>query len=273
MTSRSPEEAEVLARFGQQYRQGQTQVMRDIERAVCGCDYGSTSWTTQDEADRVAELLELGAGKRLLDLGAGAGWPGLYLARRTGCHVTLADIPIEGLRIAARRAAADQLSAKVWVLVSDGALLPFTNASFDAIGHSDVLCCLKEKVSVLIECRRIIKADGRMAFSVISIAPSLSPAEHRRDVAAGPPFKAVSTDYPGMLARTGWATLRKLDLTAAYAASVRQRLGEEEANREALIKSLDEIEFAETVLRRRRTSEAINDGLLRRELMVARAAG
>ncbi len=273
MGSRSPEEAAVLARFAQQYRQAQAPVMRDIERNVCGCDYGSTSWTTQDEAERVGGLLELGAGKRLLDLGAGSGWPGLYLARKSGCDVTLADIPAEALAIAARRAAADRLSGAVWVLVSDGAMLPFKNGAFDAIGHSDVLCCLEAKISVLTECRRVIRAAGSMVFSVISIAPSLSRAEHRRAAAAGPPFKAVSSDYPGMLERTGWAMRRHFDLTAAYSAAVRQRLREEEANANALIQILDEAEFAETIARRRRTAGAIEDGLLRRELFAALAAG
>jgi ubiquinone/menaquinone biosynthesis C-methylase UbiE len=273
MRWRSREETAVLARFAQQYRQAQKQVMLEIERHVCGCDYGSTSWTTQDEAERALRLLELGADKRLLDLGAGSGWPGLYLAQKSGCDVTLVDIPVEGLRIAARRAAADQLSGEVWVLVSDGAMLPFKSGAFDAIGHSDVLCCLEAKISVLAECRRVIRAAGRMVFSVISIAPSLSGAEYQRAMAAGPPFKTVSSDYPRMLAHTGWAMLRHFDLTAAYSTAVAQRISEEEANADALIEILDGAEFADTIARRRRTAEAINDGLLRRELFAALAAG
>ncbi|MBI3710508.1 MAG: methyltransferase domain-containing protein [Proteobacteria bacterium] len=263
----------MLARFAQQYQQSQERAMLEIERNVCGCDYGSTSWTTQDEADEASAFLELAPGKRLLDLGAGSGWPGLYLARRSGCDVTLADIPVEGLQIAARRAAADRLSGEAWIVVSDGANLPFDDGSFDAIEHSDVLCCLEAKISVLTECRRAICSAGRMLFSVISIAPSLSPAAYERAVATGPPFKAVSSDYPGMLARTGWRVLRHIDVTAAYAAAVTKRLEEEEANATVLIEILDEAGFAETIVRRRRTAQAINDGLLRREVFAALAAG
>lgn len=140
MSQRSSEEAAVLARFAEQYQRARRGVMLDIERNVCGSDYGSTSWTTQHEADRVAALLGLGAGTRLLDLGAGSGWPGLYLARSSGCDVTLVDVPVEGLRMAAQRAATDGHAGAVWLLVSDGATMPFASGAFDAIGHSDVLC-------------------------------------------------------------------------------------------------------------------------------------
>ena len=86
--------------------------MRDLERSVCGRAYGSTSGTTRREAERIAELLELGPAAKLLDLGAGTGWPGLYLARFTGCDVVLVDLPITALRIALERAAADGQSQR-----------------------------------------------------------------------------------------------------------------------------------------------------------------
>jgi hypothetical protein len=38
--------------------------------------------------------LGLGPGRRLLDVGAGYGWPGRYLARETRCTVILTDLPL-----------------------------------------------------------------------------------------------------------------------------------------------------------------------------------
>ena len=94
--------------------------MRQIERRVCGCDYGGTSWTTRQEALQAGELLALGPGTRLLEVGAGSGWPGLYLAGTTGCDVALVDLPLEGLRITAERAAADGLAGACWIAVAGG---------------------------------------------------------------------------------------------------------------------------------------------------------
>lgn len=111
-----------------------------------------------------------------------------------------------------------------------------------------------------------------MVFSVISIAPSLSHAAHQRAVAAGPPFKAVTTAYPGMLVEAGWEILDRSDLTHEYGTAVHHRLKEEEANATTLVAMLGEAEVAETLTRRRRTAAAIGDGLLRRELYSTRAA-
>jgi ubiquinone/menaquinone biosynthesis C-methylase UbiE len=272
MTARSAEESATLARFAREYERSQTGVMLDIERGVCGCNYGSTSWATLAEVEQAGEFLELGPGKRLLDLGAGSGWPGLYLALKSGCDVTLADIPLEGLRIAARRATADEPHGAAWIVASDGARLPFKDRAFDAIEHSDVLCCLEAKTTVLSECRRVVGFTGKMIFSVISIAPALSGADNRRAAAAGPPFKAVTTDYPGMIERAGWKLLRHDDRTAPYLGAIQRRIGEEEANEEALVDIVGRTEFADMIARRRRTVAAINDGLLLREVFAAHAA-
>ena len=75
--SRTTAEKEQQERFDTHYAQTRLPVMRAIERQVCGCAYGSNSWTTRAEADDIARQLRLGPGIRLLDIGAGAGWPGL----------------------------------------------------------------------------------------------------------------------------------------------------------------------------------------------------
>ena len=138
----SSEAQAVFERFSKKYELGQADVMRRIERVVCGCDYGATSWTTLEEAGIVSEMLALKPGIRLLDVGSGSGWPSVYLARETGCDVALSDLPLPGLRIALERAKTDRIAGSCWATVADGAELPFRNGSFDAVLHSDVLCCL-----------------------------------------------------------------------------------------------------------------------------------
>jgi ubiquinone/menaquinone biosynthesis C-methylase UbiE len=75
-----------------------------------------------------------------LDVGTGRGWPGLHLAARSGCQVVLADLPLEGLRVAAARAQAEGLAARASGVVTAASGLPFHQGSFDAIVHTDVLC-------------------------------------------------------------------------------------------------------------------------------------
>ena len=40
-----------------------------VECAVCGSEYGGTSWTTVDEARQVADMLGVGPGDQLLEDG------------------------------------------------------------------------------------------------------------------------------------------------------------------------------------------------------------
>ena len=140
---------ELACRYGKYAEFHRSAAMRDLERSVCGCDYGSTSWTTRAEAERIAQLLELRPDAKLLDVGAGSGWPGLYLAQFTNCDVVLVDLSLAALRIALERATTDSLSQRCEVIAADGAALPFKDASFDALSHSDVLCCTPDKLGVL----------------------------------------------------------------------------------------------------------------------------
>lgn len=269
---RTPEALAICERFSREYALARAPAMREIERSVFGCDYGGTSWTTRQEADQVAHRLGLRSGVHLLDVGAGSGWPGLYFALTTGCQVTLTDVPFEAMRIAADRIAVDGLARSCRVIASDAAAMPFGDGSFDAISHSDVLCCLEAKRAVLVECRRAIRRGRTMAFSVISIASNLSPRDHARAADAGPPFKVVSSEYPALLTAAGWRMKGRVDLTAQYALAIRQTIAEEQARASALSELLGSSAFAERMERRARTIQAVDAGLLRRELFVAVAA-
>jgi len=75
-------------RLDRQYLQRRSAVFLEIEREIFGADYGATSWTDREEANRFAQWLALGPGVHALELGAGSGWPGLHLARSSGCART-----------------------------------------------------------------------------------------------------------------------------------------------------------------------------------------
>ena len=269
---RSPNEKALTEQLSRRYPLGQSKIMLEIERRVCGCDYGGTSWATRHEVQEIAELLELGPGRRLLDIGAGTGWPALYWARTTGCDAVLADVPLAALRIATKRATADRPSGDCQVVAAEGASLPFTSGSFDSVSHSDVLCCLDAKLSTLKECHRVIRAGGRMAFTVIFPASNLGSADHELAVQFGPPFVKTAMDYPVMLRESGWAVMRHCDLTAEYAKAVRRLLREEETHAQELSELYGPAEFSETLSRRRMTAQVIGKGLLRRELFAATTA-
>lgn len=245
--------------------------MRDLERSVCGCDYGSTSWTTRREAERIAQLLELRADTKLLDLGAGSGWPGLYLAQFTGCDVVVVDLPLAALRLALERAAADNLSERCAVVAADGAALPFQDASFDAVSHSDVLCCTPDKLGVLQACRRVARDGARTVFTVIALAPSLANAERQIAIASGPTFVDAPDDYAVLLDQSGWYLQGRIDLTTAFLQSMRIELEGMQARAGALVELFGSDELTERMKRRQATIAAVDAGFLRRELFVARA--
>lgn len=110
---------------------------RDAERAAIGGNVGVNGYTTIAQADLLAHRLEVGPGSLLLDLGCGRGWPGAYIAERTGCRVVLTDMPRAALEVAVREFG-DR--ADFDIVQSTGRNLPFTPRMFDAISHADVLC-------------------------------------------------------------------------------------------------------------------------------------
>ena len=115
-------------------------VLRTIETVVVGADYGADGYTTRDEADALGRLLSLESGDRLLDVGTGRGWPGLYLAAATGCTAFGTDRAFEGLVRGAQRARVDGLGDRSAMVAADGDALPFRRRCVDAIVHTDMLC-------------------------------------------------------------------------------------------------------------------------------------
>lgn len=265
---RTQNEVATTQRFADRYRVSGAEIIKEIERSTCGCDYGATSWTTREEADRVGALLGLEPGKKLLDIGSGSGWPALYFAKETGCDVALTDLPLEGLSHAAGRASEDGILGNCVFAATDASALPFAADRFDAISHSDVLCCLEPKVTVLEECRRVMTPGGRMVFTVISIMPGLLPDEYGKAVLSGPPFVAADATYPEMLNATGWRILERVDITDRFLATLHAVYTKEAEHAAALCEVIGDEALEDKMGRRERAIAGVEGGLLQRELFV-----
>jgi len=245
--------------------------MREIEQEVLGCDYGGTSWTTRAQAEQIAGLLRLGPGISLLEIGAGSGWPGLYLASESGCDVTLLDLPVSALAIARQRARADGHDDRVSAVAASGDALPFLDGSFDAIEHSDVLCCLPAKEEMLAECRRVAADGARMLFSVIYAPAGLTTAAYREAVEVGPPFVAAPAAYPQLIEQTGWRLDSATDVTREYVGSLRALVRGFEGSK-SIVAELGAHAIVESIRHRETQIDAIERGLLVREVFLATAA-
>ena len=94
----SKKESIGAVRYAREYGQRQREAERLVDREVFGAAIGANGYTTVEEATKLLNLLALEPGERLLELGSGRGWPGVFLARESGCSVTLTDVPWTALR-------------------------------------------------------------------------------------------------------------------------------------------------------------------------------
>lgn len=246
--------------------------IKKLERVALGCDYGGTSWTTRQQAEGILGSLQLDSSNRLLDIGSGAGWPGLLLGKLSSCKVTLLDIPLNALAQAAARAADDGMTDRVNIVSASGTALPFSDQTFDRISHSDVLCCLPEKMELLQESRRVAHDNAIMHFSVILPAEGLVQSEHEKVLATGPPFIGVDGSYSELLQATGWRVAECQDVTAEYRNSLQRLVDGICENEKELSDLLGEDELIAKREHRKDQIALISNGSMRREAFVAIAA-
>jgi cyclopropane fatty-acyl-phospholipid synthase-like methyltransferase len=262
-------ESATLELFSDRYRRCCEPVVVEMEQRALGADYGSTGYTTRDQADELARHLALGPGDRLADIGAGNGWPGIYLARTTGCSVIGTDLPLAGLRNARERAAVEGLAGTATYAVATGRRQPLRPGTFDAVVHTDVLCCLGPKLAVLRACHQLLRPGGRMAYTTIHVTADLDPGDRRRAVRAGPPHVTSRRPYLEVTEQAGFTDVVEIDVTDVYAATQRAWLEANDAHADDIRRLISDREFALAQADRRRARDAIQRGWLRRSMIVA----
>jgi cyclopropane fatty-acyl-phospholipid synthase-like methyltransferase len=129
-----------MERFRQRYAISGDEALLAVEMEALGSDFRANGYTTRAQADTVASDLRLGPGRLLLDIGAGCGWPGVYLAAASGCAVISLDPVAQGLAVGRARSMAEGLAERSSGVRATAQDIPLRARSVDAVVHADLLC-------------------------------------------------------------------------------------------------------------------------------------
>jgi hypothetical protein len=109
-----------------------------------------------------------------------------------------------------------------------------------------------------------------MAFTTILESPGLGPAARRRARAAGPRAVAMRSDHRRLLSSAGFGDITETDVTPQFRATAAAWLAETAPHAQELARLEPPGAFEQRQADRRAMLAAIDAGLLRRALLVAR---
>ncbi len=116
----------------------------------------------------LADALEVRAGDRVLDAGAGVGGPAGWLAAVRGVRPVCAEPMVEAVR-------ASRVLFGLPSLVAVSQALPLADGSFDVAWCLGVLCTTEDKAELLAELRRVLRTGGRLGMLVFVAEEELPP--------------------------------------------------------------------------------------------------
>ncbi|MFO1284659.1 MAG: class I SAM-dependent methyltransferase [Burkholderiales bacterium] len=125
-------------------------------------DYAVIGTTLQIVGEQLAEACDLCFDERVLDVAAGNGNATLAAARR-GCDVTSTDYVASLLDRGAERARAERLNVKFEL--ADAEVLPYADASFDAVLSTFGVMFAPDQATAAAELARVCRPGGRIGLA------------------------------------------------------------------------------------------------------------
>jgi ubiquinone/menaquinone biosynthesis C-methylase UbiE len=175
--------------------------------------------------DALARLAELRRGQRIADFCAGLAGPARYYATRYGVDVTGIELTPARVKGANELTRLVGLDDKVRVVEGNVMAVPLEDASVDAVLSQEALLHVPDKAKALREAHRILKPGGRLAFTDWVAHEPLSEADAQlmwQGMAATNLLNLA--DYEALLTRCGFTVVSSEDLTAQWAAILKERL-------------------------------------------------
>jgi ubiquinone/menaquinone biosynthesis C-methylase UbiE len=117
---------------------------------------------------RLAGLLGLRGGERVLDIGSGIGGPSRFLASRFGCHVTGIDLTAEFCRVAEMLTRLTGLTGQVTYRQGNALDLPFEDMSFDVVWSQNASMNIADRDRLYAGMHRVLKPGGRLALQEVA---------------------------------------------------------------------------------------------------------
>jgi len=124
---------------------------------------------------RLAQLAQIDASQRVLDVGCGIGGPSRYLASKFGCQVTGLDLTPEFVALAGMLAQRTRLADKVTYRQGNALDLPFPDASFDVVWSQNAAMNIADRDRLYGEMHRMLRPGGRLALQDVAAGPGGEP--------------------------------------------------------------------------------------------------
>lgn len=126
---------------------------------------------------RLADLLRIGPGDRVLDVASGLGTTAGLLAAERGATVLGVDLSRRLVEAARSEALRSGLSERTRFAIGDAERLPARDAWFDVVLCECALCTFPDQGTAVAEFRRVLRPGGRLGIADVTVDRRRLPPE------------------------------------------------------------------------------------------------
>jgi ubiquinone/menaquinone biosynthesis C-methylase UbiE len=121
-----------------------------------------------EATEEIADLLDIAAIDRILDIGSGIGGPARYMANRFGCQVTGIDLTADFCDVARHLTQLLGLHDRVKFELGNALAMPFADGSFDGAYSMNVSMNIADKAGLYREIHRVLEPGAWLLLSEIA---------------------------------------------------------------------------------------------------------